>query len=74
MDLRERQLHLQLAIKKMDGPAPPLVVSSMERLTDLLERAEPVLQAALPPQPPSVFHPSQPVADENLPSEQKKNK
>ena len=74
MDLRERQLHLQLAIRKMDGPPPPLVVSSMERLTDLLERAEPILEAALPPQPTSVFHPSQPVADENLSSEQKENK
>ena len=63
MDLRERQLHLQLAIKAMDGPPPPLVVSSMERLADLLERAEPILQAALPPEQPSVFHPSQPVGD-----------
>lgn len=63
MDLRERQLHLQLAIKAMDGPPPPLVVSSMERLTGLLQRAGPILQAALPPEPPSVFHPSQPVGE-----------
>jgi predicted PurR-regulated permease PerM len=74
VDLRERQLHLQLAIKEMDGPPPPLVVSSMERLTNLLERAEPILQAALPPEQPSVFHPSQPVTDENMPSEQEKSK
>lgn len=45
-DLIERQARLRLAIEEMEGPPPPLVVSSMERLAGLLEKAEPVLQAA----------------------------
>lgn len=31
----------------MDELPPPLVNSSMQRLTELLEKAEPILQAAL---------------------------
>lgn len=42
-DLKERQARLRTAIKEMDGLPPPLVISSMERLTDLLEKAEPIL-------------------------------
>lgn len=60
-DLKERQARLRLAIEEMEGPPPPLVLSSMERLAGLLEKAEPILQAALPAQPPEPFHPSQPV-------------
>lgn len=45
-DLKERQAHLRLAIEEMEGPPPLLVVSSMERLDGLLEKAEPILQAA----------------------------
>ncbi len=63
-DLKERQVHLRVAIQEMDEP-PPLVVSSMERLTDLLEKAEPVLKAALPHEPPNLFHPSQPLTNED---------
>lgn len=48
-DLKERQARLRLAIENMEGPPPPLVVSSMERLAGLLEKAEPILQVA-PPQ------------------------
>jgi putative permease len=44
-DLKERQARLRLVIDEMEGPPPPLVLSSMERLTSLLEKAEPVLQA-----------------------------
>ena len=54
-DLKERQVRLQLAIEEMEGPPSPLVVSSMERLAGLLEKAEPVLQVA----------PSQHVTDED---------
>ena len=63
-DLKERQMRLQAAIEEMDEPPPPLVASSMERLAELLEKAEPILQEAQPDEPPHVFHPSQPVADE----------
>ena len=47
-DLKERQVRLRLAIEEMEGPPSPLVVSSMERLADLLEKAEPILQVSLP--------------------------
>ena len=50
-DLKERQARLRLVIEEMEGPPPPLVLSSMERLAGLLEKAEPVLQNALPPEP-----------------------
>ena len=64
-DLKERQERLRRVIEEMEGPPPPLVVSSMERLADLLAKAEPILQAALPPPPeaPNLFHPSQPLAN-----------
>jgi putative permease len=51
-DLKERQAGLRLIIDEMEGPPPPLVVSSMERLAGLLEKAEPVLQVA-PSQSPT---------------------
>ncbi len=50
-DLKERQARLWDNIKAMDEP-PPLVTSSMERLTNLIAKAEPILQAALPAEPP----------------------
>jgi putative permease len=47
-DLKERQILLWEAIEAMEGPPPPLVTSSMERLTRLMEKAEPVFQDVLP--------------------------
>ena len=67
-DLKERQARLRLAIEEMEGPPPPLVASSMERLAVLLEKAEPILQAALPEEPRSLFHPSQPLTSEDVSS------
>ncbi len=64
-DLRERQERLRLAIEDMEGTPPRLVTSSMERLKGLLEKAEPVLQAALPHEQPALFHPSQPLTGED---------
>ena len=58
-DLKERQTNLLAVIKEMDELPPQLVVSSMERLTNLLEKAEPILQANLPAKPPDLFHPHQ---------------
>ncbi len=43
-DLRERQEHIKANILKMDEPPVPLVTSIMERLSLLLEKADPVLQ------------------------------
>ncbi|MBI5932138.1 MAG: AI-2E family transporter [Chloroflexi bacterium] len=55
-DLKERQARLEVAIKAMNEPPPPLVISSMERLAKLIEKAAPILQEALPPEPPDLFH------------------
>ncbi len=59
-DLKERQARVWDAIRAMDTPLP-LVTSSMGRLTELIEKAEPVLQAgllaaALPVEPFAPFH------------------
>jgi hypothetical protein len=50
-DLKERQERVWATIKAMDDPPLPLVTSSMERLSILIEKAEPILQAALPAEP-----------------------
>jgi putative permease len=47
-DLVERQEHVWATIRAMDEPRVPLVISSMERLTRLIAKAEPILRAALP--------------------------
>jgi predicted PurR-regulated permease PerM len=60
-DLKERQARVWDTIRAMDEPPLPLVTSSMERLTHLIEKAEPILQATLPVEPSEPFHPSQPV-------------
>jgi predicted PurR-regulated permease PerM len=67
-DLKERQAHLRLAIEEMEGPPPPLVVNSMERLSGLLKKAEPILQAALPEEIPGPFHPTRPINNEDTAS------
>jgi len=64
-DLKERQARLRLVIENMEETPPPLIVSSMERLAGLLEKAEPILKAALPPEPSDLFHPSQPLTGED---------
>ncbi|MGE5376128.1 MAG: AI-2E family transporter [Bacteroidota bacterium] len=50
-DLKERQVQLQAAIENIPGTPPPVVISSMERLTGLLEKAEPLLQTEYPQEP-----------------------
>jgi len=50
-DLKERQERIWATIRAMDEPPLPLVTSSMERLTNLIEKAEPILQAALQAEP-----------------------
>jgi predicted PurR-regulated permease PerM len=42
-DLKERQTQVWATINAMDEPPSPLLVSSMERLADLIEKAEPTL-------------------------------
>jgi hypothetical protein len=55
-DLKDRQARVRVAIEEMDGLPPPLVVSSMERLAGLLEKAEPILQTVLSPEPVDLLH------------------
>src|SRR3972149_566777 len=67
-DLQERQERVWATIRAMEEPPLPLVTSSMERLTHLIEKAEPIRQAALPAEPSEPFHSPQPVtADGGLP-------
>jgi len=54
-DLKERQALVGAAIEAMDEPRLPLVTSSMERLTNLLVKAEPILQAGLLGEHPESF-------------------
>jgi len=54
-------------IQAMDEPPLPLVTSSMERLTRLIEKAEPFLQTGLPAQPAGPFESPQPVTAEEQP-------
>jgi predicted PurR-regulated permease PerM len=67
-DLIERQARLWDTIREMDEPPPALVTSSMERLAQLIEKAEPVLQTALPTEPSEPFHLSQPVTAQGGPT------
>ncbi len=46
-DLKERQARVWDTVRGMDGPPLALVTSSMERLNQLIEKAEPILQADL---------------------------
>jgi predicted PurR-regulated permease PerM len=58
IDLKEQQARLKEAIEQMEGLPPPIVVSSMERLNGLLEKAEPILREIQAKEPPDVFRAS----------------
>jgi putative permease len=47
-DLKDRQARVWDLVKEMDEPPMTLVVSSMERLTQLINKAEPILEAVIP--------------------------
>jgi predicted PurR-regulated permease PerM len=64
-DLKDRQARVWDTIKAMDEPPLALVTSSMERLTRLIEKAEPILQAGLPAEPSEPFQSPQPITAEN---------
>jgi putative permease len=67
-DLKARQDHIWETVKAMDEPPPPLVTSSMERLTHLIAKAEPILQAALPVESSEPSSSLQGVSTEPVPS------
>jgi hypothetical protein len=46
-DLKTRQVRLREVIETMEETPLPLITSSMERLSELIEKAEPVLKEAL---------------------------
>jgi putative permease len=56
-DLQEQHAQLGKAMQEMEGPPPPLVVSSMERLAGLLEKAEPLLRTVQIDKPPDRLSP-----------------
>ena len=71
-DLKERQERVWATVRAMDEPALPLVNSSMERLSELIGKAEPILQAGLQPADPLAeasepFLAPQPVMTESDP-------
>jgi putative permease len=68
-DLKERQALVGAAIEAMDEPPLPLVTSSMKRLTHLLEKAEPILQASLPAEPTEPFPMPKPFTSKAEPPE-----
>jgi predicted PurR-regulated permease PerM len=55
IDLRGRYARLQTAIAEMSGAPPPLVVSSMERLNGLIDKAEPILDVKQQEEPANVL-------------------
>jgi len=59
-DLKERQERVWATIRAMDEPPLPLLTSSMERLTRLIVKAEPILQAALAAEPSELLLPIAP--------------
>jgi putative permease len=63
-DLKERQARVCDSIKAMDEPPLALVTSSMERLTQLIEKAEPILQAGLPAEPSESLLPISPQPEQ----------
>jgi putative permease len=46
-DLKERLVRIRDTINAMDEPNPPLITSSMERLTSLFTEAAPILESSL---------------------------
>jgi predicted PurR-regulated permease PerM len=73
-DLRERQQRVWEAIQGMPEPPPALVANSMERLAQLIEKAEPILQtglpaATLPVEPSEPFPSRRPVTAAGAPAE-----
>jgi predicted PurR-regulated permease PerM len=54
-DLKERLAHLRETVDVLDGPQLPLVISSMERISNLIAEAEPVLELNSPLESPPLL-------------------
>ncbi len=59
-DLKERKAQVWANIHAMDEPPLPLLTSSMARLTALIDKAEPILEAALSVEPAARLRPLAP--------------
>lgn len=55
MNLKERHAQLQTTLEEMRGTPAPLIVSSMQRLTELIEKAEPILDGKQQEETPNVL-------------------
>lgn len=55
IDLRERHARLRTSINEMVGIPPPLVVSTMQRLDELVEKAAPILNDKQKEETPNVL-------------------
>jgi len=55
IDLKEQRARLQDAIEQIEGTPPPIVASTMERLNELLDKAEPILREIQPKETPDIF-------------------
>lgn len=66
-DLKDRQVRVWEAINEMDEPPMPLLTSSMESLTRLIEKAEPILQAGLVVEPSGPFDSVQAISPDAEP-------
>ncbi len=71
-DLKARQAHVWETVSAMDEPPLALVTSSLKRLTQLIEKAEPILQAGLPTEPSGPVRTPQPVSTEGQPAQSTK--
>ena len=70
-DLKERQERIWDTIKSMDEPPPPLATSSMERLTQLIAKAEPLLPAVQPVEPSAQLVPGNSQPEQEVPDGRK---
>jgi putative permease len=56
-DLKDRLIRLRETVQTMDEPHIPLITNSMEQLSDLIEKAEPILQGNQPEGSTGVINP-----------------
>jgi len=59
-DLKERQERVRETILALDEPPLPLITSSLERLTRLIEKAEPILQVVPQAETSGILQPATP--------------
>jgi hypothetical protein len=66
LQLKERQARAWDLVRAMNEPPLALVTSGMARLTELIEKAEPILQAGPPGEPLNPPNPPEPASIEEI--------